>query len=200
MIGKLIGIVDELYKDHFILNVTGVGYLIHCSTATLGKLTLGDNVSLIIETYVREDQISLYGFLTSIERQWFKKLTTIKGVGNKMALLILSVIPANNIGNIILSGDKKALSSVSGIGTKLSERIILELKNSDLITADYVESPSNTSAAGSGHSLHTDAISALGNLGYPRSEAYNIIRKILHENSEIDLSTLIKKALKELAS
>lgn len=200
MIGRLAGIISEITKDYLIIDVGGVGYLVHCSNATFSRVNQGDKVSLIIETYVREDQISLYGFFTSLERDWFKKLTTVKGVGNKVALSILSVISAANLGNIIINSDKKLLSSVPGVGGRLSERIISELKGNDITLSSINITEAIPGINGINESVHNDAISALTNLGYPKNEAFNITAKILKEDEGINLNNLIKKALRGLSA
>src|SRR5688572_4636847 len=129
MIGKLTGRVDDVAEDHAILDVGGVGYLIFASAKTLGQLVSGQAASLRIETHVREDHFHLYGFTSEAERAWFKTLNTVQGVGVKMALAILSVFTPDQLLTAIGAQDKKAFTTVSGVGPKLAERIVTELKS-----------------------------------------------------------------------
>jgi Holliday junction DNA helicase RuvA len=196
MIGKLKGIVDYIAKDHIILDVGGVGYIVFCSSLTLNKITqLGDNLSLLIEMHVREDSMSLYGFFEPEERLWFKTLITIKGVGTKLALGILSVLNPAVIANAIIAGDKAAFKQISGVGLKLAERILTELKSSEHLKSTNLALPTldETSA------IMPDAISALTNLGYSRLDAHNMVHKVLATNPKASLGELIKISLKELS-
>ncbi len=194
MIGKLKGLVDYIAKDHIILDVAGVGYIVFCSSLTLNKIKqLGDHLSLLIEMHVREDSMSLYGFFESEERLWFKTLITVKGVGAKLALGILSVLSPAIIANAIMAGDKEAFKQVSGVGLKLAERILTELKSSEhLKSTTLAPSVEETST------ISLDAISALANLGYSRPEAYNMVHKILSTNPQISLGELIKISLSKI--
>jgi Holliday junction DNA helicase RuvA len=200
MIGKLKGLVDLVANDHLIIDVNGVGYIVSCSGRTLGKLpSAGGAVSLLIETHVREDNISLYGFCEAIERDWFKQLITVKGVGAKLALTILSCLTPAMLSSAILAKDKEAFKQVSGVGPKLAERIITELKDKTLLSSSHAEPKANKISQITDNDVQSDAISALANLGYSRVEAYNITSKLLSINDNSSLSELIKGALKELA-
>ena len=200
MFGKLKGIVDSIYKDHLIIDVGGVGYIVFCSNKTMGKIpNIGKLTCLLIDTQVREDGIYLYGFLSEEEKFWFKELITVKGVGSRVALAILSILEPKSLSVSILAKDKTAFKQVSGVGPKLAERIILELKgkigSSDISIINEVNLPT----AGGDGNLLADAVSALVNLGYNRSDAYNIATRLLEDDSSIEVGELIRHSLKELA-
>src|ERR671925_2173241 len=130
IIGKLKGIIDSYGEDFIVLDVNGVGYLVQCSARTLQELPgVGQPVALSIETYVREDQIRLFGFRTDIEREWFRLLQTVQGVGAKVALAVLSTLPPAELANAIALRDKAAVSRTPGVGPKVAERIVSELKD-----------------------------------------------------------------------
>ncbi len=203
MIGKLRGIVDVVRQDQVILEVGGVGYQVFASMRTLDQLQHSSGeVSLFIETHVREDHIHLYGFLSEVEQEYFTLLTTVQGVGNRMALAILSTFEAQEVGNIILAQDVTALTRVSGIGKRIAERIVTELKNKlPSFGADIVPMPSKSkgSVAPTGDmALLSDAVSALENLGYARSDAHKAAHAALQEGAE-SLDALITGGLKRLA-
>ncbi|MCI5049305.1 MAG: Holliday junction branch migration protein RuvA [Rickettsiales bacterium] len=204
MIGKLKGIIDTLEEDHVIIDVNGVGYVVYCSSKTLAQLpSAGEATILIIETHVREDHIHLYGFQNAVERDWFRLLVTVQGVGVRMGLAILGTFSPDQIANTIAAQDKKMMTQVSGVGPKLAERIITELKNkvASLPTSTQViDHPTKTSAAQAGSGVSEDAVSALVNLGYGRSEAFAAIARISNEQNKDALDILIREGLKELAS
>src|SRR5471030_2285742 len=130
MIGKLKGVIDSYGEDFIVLDVQGVGYLVHCSARTLQALPApGQAATLSIETYVREDQIKLFGFLSDAERQWFRLLQTVQGVGAKVALAVLSTLPPSELANAIALRDKAAVARTPGVGPKVAERIVTELKD-----------------------------------------------------------------------
>src|SRR6201994_2982247 len=130
MIGRLKGIVDSYGEDSIILDVNGVGYLVHCSARTLQSLpSPGEAAVLAIETHVREDQIRLFGFKTDVEREWFRLLQTVQGVGAKVALAVLSTLPPSELANAIALRDKAAVVRTPGVGPKVAERIVTELKD-----------------------------------------------------------------------
>lgn len=212
MIGKLTGNVDEIAEDHVILDVGGVGYRVFCSGKTLGALPeRGGAASLLTETHVREDHIHLYGFATVAERVWFRTLTTVQGVGVKMAMAILSALSPEQILTAIASQDKKALTIVSGVGPKLAERLVIELKShaAKLGAAGFAIAAGHTgntatsgaakAAAKSTPSVAEDALSALVHLGYGRSEAFTVVMRLLQENPDVKLDALIRDSLRELA-
>src|SRR5260221_9162024 len=130
MIGKLKGLIDSYGEDYVILDVGGVGYQVHCSGRTLQALpSPGEAAVLSIETYVREDQIKLFGFRSDVEREWFRLLQTVQGVGAKVALAVLSALPPAELANAIALRDKAAVQRTPGVGPKVAERIVIELKD-----------------------------------------------------------------------
>jgi Holliday junction DNA helicase RuvA len=203
MIGKLKGVVDSLYEDHLILDVHGVGYVVACSTRTLQKLPRpGEAAVLAIETQVREDAIRLFGFLSVDERDWFRLLQNVQGVGSKVALAILSILPPSDLSSAIALQDKVLMARAPGVGPKLAARIVAELKDKAGGFASIDATAINLAgdvAAGS-PSAAREAISALVNLGYARPQAATAIAaslKALGEDAET--SALIRRGLKELA-
>lgn len=212
MIGKLSGKIDTITSDHLILDVAGVGYIIFASTRTLTSIGhTGEFCALLVHTQVREDAITLYGFKDVAEQQWFKLLTTVQGVGAKAALSILSTCAPSQLGVIIASQDKVALTRADGVGPKLASRILSELKDKVAIAETFAPvQVGSCVAANSGHEpvhhegMDQDAISALTNLGYARAEAYNAIMRAReshdNDNEPETLQTLITRALKELGA
>ncbi len=206
MIGKLIGKIDSIYDDKLILNVGGVGYNIFVSSKTLNSLAENQEVSFIIETIVREDHIHLYGFKSEIERGWFNELCKVKGVGNKVALKILSILEINDVILAISAADKSYFSNVPGIGPKLALRIVSELKDSvPKVSGDVVSSAINVNVDKgdnvdvSNNKLLTDAVSALENLGYKRMDVYKVVSQNINENPDTTLETLITNSLRKIS-
>lgn len=204
MIGKLRGVIDSFAEGHLILDVQGVGYLVHASRRTLSRLgQKGEAASLLIDTAVREDAITLYGFIDAAEQQWFRLLTSVQGVGAKVGMAILSVCPPEKIGLAIAAQDKAALTQADGVGPKLAVRILTELKDKaaslqGLGNAASVPLPASGSGVESSASgLDQDAVSALVNLGYGRSEAYTAVLRA-KEKANDNLQDLIRLALKEI--
>ncbi len=214
MIAKLRGIVDSLGEDYAVIDVNGVGYLVFAAARTLSKLTRGAEVSLWIETVVREDSISLFGFLHPLEKEWFLTLTKVQGVGSKVCLNILSVLSPSQLAQAIAAQDKASFSRANGVGPKLAARIVSELKGKMVSLAPGADAGELAAAmspddgeiapavlpADDVSSAAEDAISALVNLGYQRVEAYHAISLAAGQNPEADVATLIKLALKEFAS
>jgi Holliday junction DNA helicase RuvA len=204
MIGKLKGIVDSLHEDHVILDVQGVGYVVACSSRTLQKLPRpGASAVLAIETQVREDSIRLFGFLSDAERDWFRLLQNVQGVGSKVALAILSILPPSQLASAIALQDKAAVAQAPGVGPKLAARIVAELK--DKTVAFAADSPAALSVSGgeaTGVSgAANEAISALVNLGYGRPQAASAVAASLRALGEdAETGALIRRGLKELAS
>lgn len=206
MIGKLTGIIDSISEGFLILDVGGVGYLVFASSHTLQQLPeKGGHVSLLIETHVREDHIHLYGFASVEEKTWFGILTTVKGVGTKMALAILSMHPPTALQTAILAQDKAALMQASGVGGKLAERLITELK--DKAGSASVAVAGATGAVGIAKNdasgtvephAHEEVLQALGQLGYGRSEAYNIVQQVLADDPAMALEVAIRECLKRM--
>ncbi len=204
MIGKLTGTIDSVGEEFVILDVHGVGYLVHCSARTLRELpAVGEAVVLAIETYVREDQIRLFGFLADIEREWFRLLQTVQGVGAKMALSVLGTLKHNELASAIAMRDKAMIARAPGVGPKVAERICNELRDKTpefsavdralvrLIGAVEEKSAPRTVA---------DAVSALVNLGYGQPQAMAAIAAAVREAGDgADTARLIRLGLKELS-
>ena len=196
MIALLKGLVDQVGDDWAIIDVGGVGYLVACSTRTLARLQVGAAIRLHVDTWVREDAILLYGFAETAERDWFRLLTTVQGVGAKVGLALLSVAPPDQILRAIAAQDKAVLTQASGVGPKLAQRILSELK--DKVGGVALGTAAATPAAAANSSLE-DAVSALVNLGYRRMEAFEAAGAVLAELGEAASETqIIRAALKRL--
>jgi Holliday junction DNA helicase RuvA len=196
MIAKLTGLLDQQSADSAIVDVGGVGYLVFCSQRTLGRLPAkGAPVSLLIETHVREDHIHLYGFAETSERDWFRLLTTVQGVGAKLALALLGVLGPDDLARAIAAADKASLSRAPGVGQKLASRIASELK--DKVGAVAL-GPATSEAPARGAAA--DAVSALINLGYRRAEALGAVGEAARRMGEgAPIDALIRAGLKELS-
>lgn len=203
MIGKLSGRVDSYGDDWVIIDVGGVGYHVTCSSKTLQALPqLGEAASVAIETYVREDQIRLFGFANDNERDWFRLLLTVQGVGTKVALAVLSTLSAHDLANAIALQDKAMIARAPGIGPKVAQRVVAELKDKVPALAPAAAGGEGLAAAMAtpGGTAVTDAISALTNLGYGSTEAAPAVSRAVAEAGEdAKPETLIRLALKELA-
>lgn len=205
MIGKLTGIIDSFAEGHVILDVGGVGYLVHASRRTMGRIgQKGDPASMLIETAVREDAITLYGFADPAEQQWFKLLTSVQGVGAKVGLSILSIAAPEKIGMAIAAQDKAFITQADGVGPKLALRILTELKdkaaNLQMGNAGKPVNYSNIASEDEApQGLDHDAVSALVNLGYGKSDAYSAVMRA-KEKANDNLKDLIRQALKELSA
>lgn len=210
MIAKLHGLVDTIGDDYCIIDVNGVGYLVSASSKTLGKLTQGQEAALLTEMVVREDSLSLFGFANAWEKEWFLTLTKVQGVGAKVCLSILSVLTPAQLSQAISAQDKNSFCRAAGVGPKLAARIVTELKdkiitipvgssgdiNEIVVGVPLEKSAKNNEAE---NSKSEDVISALVNLGYQRLEAYRAVSKVIVENPQADVATLIRLALKEFA-
>jgi Holliday junction DNA helicase RuvA len=198
MIGRLTGPVDGLEEGRCIVDVNGVGYLVHASTRTLAALPKPPVAAhLLVETHVREDAILLYGFADPAERDWFRLLTTVQGVGARVALGILSVLSPRDLVAAINAGDKASLTRAPGVGAKLAIRVLSELR--DKAGAMPISSGLATFAA-QPSGVADDAVSALVNLGYRRPEAQPAVARIVERLGEAaTLDTVIRNSLKELA-
>jgi len=192
-----------------------VGYLVFVSAKTMSKLVKGTEAVLYIETVVREDSISLYGFASALEKEWFITLTKVQGVGAKVCLSILSVLTPSNLSQAIAAQDKASFTRASGVGPKLAARIVTELKGKMVglsmgaDSAEYAAAlqdgadlpPSNDlEQENTQNKMIEDAISALVNLGYQRIEAYQAVNKAAGQGGQMNVSSLIKAALKEFAN
>ncbi len=204
VIGKLKGVIDAYGEDFVIVDVHGVGYVVHCSSRTLQNLpSTGEAATLSIETHVREDMIRLYGFRSDAEREWFRLLQTVQGVGAKVALGILSVLDPGALGTAIATGDKGSVARGPGVGPKLAQRIVAELK--DRAPAFAAVDPalirlSDAVDAKAAPAPVTDAVSALVNLGYPQVQASAAIAAALKQAGDAaEAKTLIRLGLRELA-
>ena len=204
MIGKLKGIIDSYGEDFVILDVNGVGYLVHCSARTLQALpAAGELVVLAIETHVREDQIRLFGFLFDGEREWFRLLQTVQGVGTKVALSILGTLKPADLASAIALRDKAMVARSPGVGPKVAERIVTELKDKAPAYADV--DPALVRLSGAVEDKRApqpiaDAVSALVNLGYGQPQAAAAIAAATRNAGEgADTARLIRLGLKELA-
>ncbi len=207
MIAGLKGIVDSVDEDSAVIDVGGVGYLVFASGRTLGKFIKGDAVALKIETQVREDHIHLFGFLDTVERDWFRLLTTVQGVGAKVALGILGQLTPDDLTRAIASGDKGAMTRAPGVGPKLGTRILSELKDKAGMIALGQAARGAPAKGGKGASepaaepnLIADAVSALVNLGYNPSQALGAVSEASSEiGAGADVAKLIKGGLSKLA-
>ncbi|MDG1287840.1 MAG: Holliday junction branch migration protein RuvA [Rickettsiales bacterium] len=210
MIGKLKGIIESVGEDGLLLDVGGVCYLVYLSARSLQQLPeAGHPATIFIETHVREDHIHLYGFLSESDKRWFNVLCTVQGVGAKMALGILSSFTPLEIVQAIHARDSKMLTRASGVGPKLGERLVTELKNKvdSIPTGDVSFAPSAASTAKHTPAPNTpaasneieEAISALSNLGYGRSEAYSAILALTQEQPDISLEDMIRLSLQRMS-
>ncbi|MFY9589927.1 Holliday junction branch migration protein RuvA [Rickettsia endosymbiont of Halotydeus destructor] len=200
MIGKLSGKIDSCFDDYVIIDVNGVGYLIYASGKTLRKLPEGEFCKLFIETHVREDHIHLYGFLSLEEKAFFNLLQSVSGIGTRMALSILSNLTPADIQLAVNQGYKDSFKAVSGVGAKLAERIIMELKGKVLIGGGSAAIKSELNLSGISPVASSEVIKALSNLGFNRFEAQSIVQELIAKNPEISINELIKLALKNRGS
>ena len=223
MIGKLTGIVDTIGPDWVILDVNGVGYEVSCSVRVLRALSEGESVSLAIDTYVRDDVIRLFGFNNENERQWFRLLQTVQGVGAKVALAMLGTLSTQDIANAIALQDKAMVAQTPGVGPKVAGRLVAELKDkAPKLTTASVSMPATgaakkgkgatggkagkklskeEAAAEAAQAAMAEAISALQNLGYQPAEASTAVAAAMKELGEgADTAALIRRGLKELSA
>lgn len=204
MIGKLRGNVDQLGEDWVIVDVGGVGYEVYCGTRVLNTLKLGEEATLSIETYVREDVIRLFGFASEVERRWFRLLQSVQGVGAKSAVAILGVLGPSDLANAIALQDKAMVARAPGVGPKVAQRIVSELRDkAPALTAAGVSLPSGAAApVGTevGGAAAADAVSALINLGYAPAQASGAVATAVKQaGSDAKEAELIKLGLKALA-
>ncbi|MEM9277101.1 MAG: Holliday junction branch migration protein RuvA [Pseudomonadota bacterium] len=204
MIGKLKGILDAIGDDTIIIDVGGVGYEVHCSTRTLtGLPNIGEALSLAIETHVRETEIKLYGFSNDLERDWFRLLQSVQGVGAKVALAIQSTLSASDLASAIALQDKAMVARAPGVGPKVAQRIVSELKDKAPAYSGAAAAEIGLAAdigEGLASTAVQDAVSALGNLGYSSQQAAGAVSAALNKAGEdANSATLIRLGLKELA-
>ena len=200
MIAKLNGKLDSTGDGWAVVDVGGVGYLVFCAGRTLAALpSQGAAISLEIETVVREDQFHLYGFLDAHEREWFRLLRKVQSVGAKMALAILGLLSPEDLSLAIAARDRSALTRVSGVGPKLADRLITELK--DKAPVDGMAVAIGGGAAGERGTPSGDAVSALVNLGYRQSEAFGAVAGAARNlGDDASIEALIQAGLKELSA
>jgi Holliday junction DNA helicase RuvA len=202
MIAKLTGILDHIGPEGAVVDVGGVGYLVFASTRTLGQLpSSGGATRLLIETHVREDHIHLYGFVDAAERDWFRLLTTVQGVGARLALAILSAVAPEELTLAIVAQDKVTLSRADGVGPRLAARVVNELRDKVgglALAAINTAAPVPQAVGDPG--LTGDAVSALVNLGYRRAEAFGAVAAASRRlGGEAKVDALIRAGLQELA-
>jgi len=201
MIAKLAGVVDQVGPDAAVIDVGGVGYLTFCSTRTISRLPpVGAPACLLIETHVREDHIHLYGFADTAERDWFRALTTVQGVGARLALAILSAVAPERLGIAILAQDKAELTRADGVGPRLAARIVNELRERAGGVAAAATAPLTAATVPDGDAgPSADAVSALVNLGYRRAEAFGAVATAARRLGRgADAGALIRAGLLEL--
>jgi Holliday junction DNA helicase RuvA len=219
MIAKLKGIIDNIGEDCAIIDVNGVGYLVYMSSRSLSKLKQGEYSSLLIETVIKEDSITLFGFQNAWEKEWFNTLTKIQGVGGKVCLSILSVLSPAQLSQAVSAQDKSSFLRASGVGPKLAARLVTELKDKIVtIPVEYMSGAELSDTLSTEEKTNTnqketkiqtsdaddeiyqkteDITSALTNLGYQRTDAYRVASEICLKNPTSDLGTLIRLSLKE---
>lgn len=220
MIGRLRGRVDYKTHDHFLLDVNGVGYLIFCSERTLAEIPVdGEFTTIYTDLLVREDLMQLFGFLSQVEKEWYRLLMSVQGVGAKASLAILSALGEDGVSRSIALGDWTSIKSAKGIGPKTAQRVVNELKDKaahvmsivpneigerenkidEGEVVERIDDHSTINLAASNKTAQADALSALQNLGYSPSESAAAVAKILHESSDLSTEELIRNSLKMLS-
>lgn len=222
MIGRISGRLDWRGPDHVLIDVRGVGYIVHVSDRTLAAMPgLGEAVSLYTDLLVREDLLQLFGFPTMLEKEWHKLLMTVQGVGAKASMAILGTLGAEGVGRAITLGDARAVQAAPGVGPKLAQRVILELKAKapgvmaagvglsakagaeDVMIEDVAPAPRTPARADDGAARRAsgvaDALSALVNLGYGQGDAAQAVATVAGDQPEAETAVLIRAALKLLA-
>jgi Holliday junction DNA helicase RuvA len=204
MIGKLKGMIDSYGEDFVVVDVGGVGYVVHCSARTLQALPgEGEPAVLSIETYVREDQIRLFGFLSDVEREWFRLLQTVQGVGARVALSVLGTLAVADLASAVAMRDKAMIARSPGVGPKVAERIVTELKDKAPAFANIDPAVIRLSGAVDEKRAPqpvADAVSALVNLGYGQPQAAAAIAAAARDAGEgADTGRLIRLGLRELS-
>ncbi|MEM9577753.1 MAG: Holliday junction branch migration protein RuvA [Pseudomonadota bacterium] len=215
MIGKISGRLDYRASDHVLIDVRGVGYLVYCSDRTLAALPgVGEAVALYTDLQVREDLMQLFGFLTLVEKEWHRLLTSVQGVGAKASLAILGTLGADGVSRAIALGDWNAVKAAKGVGPKIAQRVVLDLKDkapsvmamggqAAQVSAEGVgevlEPAPVTAPAPQSNSAQAEALSALGNLGYAPSDAARAVAQAAGDTPDAETAALIRSALKLLA-
>ena len=220
MIGRLRGRVDYKAQDHFLLDVSGVGYLIFCSERTLSEIPgNGEFTTIYTDLLVREDLLQIFGFLSQVEKEWYRLLMSVQGVGAKASLAILSALGEDGVSRAIALGDWTSVKSAKGIGPKTAQRVVNELKDkaahvmslvphkvgnqeekvSDADIIERIDDNPSINLAISNNSVQADALSALQNLGSTPSDAAAAVAKILNQSSDLSTEELIRSSLKMLS-
>jgi len=199
VIASLSGSVDQVGADSVVVDVGGVGYLVFASARTLGRMPArGEPVRLLVETHVREDHIHLYGFADEAERGWFRLLTTVQGVGARIAIAILSTLDPESLTTAVMAQDQAALTRADGVGKKLGQRIVIKLRDKvgGVALGPAAAGDKPTPSGG----IAGDAVSALVNLGYPRTDAFAAVTQATRSlGGEARFDALFRASLKELA-
>ena len=199
MIGKLTGIVDSLSEDHVLIDVSGVGYLVHCPSSTLSKLAVGAHTTLMTEMRLTDETIRLYGFSTAAEREWFRLLQTVQNVGARVALNVLSALSSRELEHALALGDKSMIGRAQGVGPKLALRIVTELKDkapSMMLRGHSGEAGAPVLAP---QGPEADAVAALVKLGYSQSTAAEAVARASRDLGEgAALDVLIREALRAM--
>tara|TARA_R100000935_G_scaffold21453_1_gene39867 strand:- start:1144 stop:1809 length:666 start_codon:yes stop_codon:yes gene_type:complete len=218
MIGKITGRIDYRAPDHLLIDVRGVGYLVYCSDRTMAALPgVGEVVALFTDLVVREDLMQLFGFQTLVEKEWHRLLTSVQGVGAKASLAILGALGPDGVSRAIALGDWNAVKVAKGVGPKIAQRVVLDLKDKapgvmamtgtlaeahgEVEAAEVIEPASSKRrpVAPPNQSAQSEALSALANLGYGPGDAAGAVAQAAGENPEADTPQLIRAALKLLA-
>lgn len=218
MIGKITGRIDYRAPDHVLIDVRGVGYLVYCSDRTLAALPgVGEVVALFTDLVVREDLMQLFGFQTLVEKEWHRLLTSVQGVGAKASLAILGALGPDGVSRAIALGDWNAVKVAKGVGPKIAQRVVLDLKDKapgvmamtgtlaeahgeiDAIQVIEAPAPHRRAAAPANQSAQSEALSALGNLGYGPGDAAGAVAQAADDMPDADTPMLIRAALKLLA-
>jgi Holliday junction DNA helicase RuvA len=199
MIGKLSGLVDSISEDHCILDVNGVGYLVHCPSSTLSRLTVGAPASLMIETKVSEDAIRLYGFSGAEEREWFRLLQTVQNVGARVALNVLSALSSRELQRALALSDKAAIGKANGVGPKLALRIVTELKDkAPSMILRGAEEDGFAPIALAPRGPEADAVAALVKLGFSASHAAESVARTARDLGNAPADALIRESLRAM--
>ena len=217
MIGKISGIVDLIDKDTVLVDVSGLGYMVNISLNTKNRLPqVGEKIALYTEMMVREDSIQLIGFSTALEKDWFKLLISVKGVGAKAALAILGVVSLKQLSRSIVLGNPELIPSAPGVGPKIAKRIILELAQKALLLnsdteeqmheklnqtdQETISDGKNDEQSNYTSNGENEAISAMVNLGYDKNISTRIVAKVCSENSELEISEIIRLSLQRIVA
>lgn len=217
MIGKISGIVDLIDKDTVLVDVGGLGYMVNISLNTKNRLPqVGEKIALYTEMMVREDSIQLIGFSTALEKDWFRLLISVQGVGAKAALAILGVVSLKQLSRSIVLGNPELITSAPGVGPKIAKRIILELAQKALLLNSDTEEQMHENLTQTDQEIISDgkndeqinyasngeneAISAMVNLGYDKNISTRIVAKVCSENSELEISEIIRLSLQRIVA